>query len=151
MRGGGDAMKQNWFLILGGVASASAALAHLAVIVGGPAWYRFFGAGERMARAAERGLWTAPAMTCAIAGVLFVWAAYAFSGAGLIPRLPLLRLGLVTISTIYLARALWIVPGLPLLGRTPGFVLWSSLIVSAIGLFYAIGTWRAWDALSASH
>ena len=32
------------------VAVLIAALLHVACIVGGPAWYRFFGAGERMAR-----------------------------------------------------------------------------------------------------
>jgi hypothetical protein len=51
------------------VLSAAAALLHIAVIVGGAEWYRFFGAGEGMARLAERGgyfrprakgRWTAP-------------------------------------------------------------------------------------------
>jgi hypothetical protein len=141
-------MQGNWFLVAGGAASLLASAAHLAVIVGGPAWYRFFGAGEGMARAAERGLWTAPALTFAIAAVLAIWAAYAFAGAGLIPRLPLMRLALVAISAVYLLRALWMIPGLPLLGRSPEFVLGSSLIVLAIGALYAAGTRRAWDTLS---
>jgi hypothetical protein len=140
-------MQGNWFLIAGGVASLLASVAHLAVIVGGPAWYRFFGAGEDMARAAERGLWIAPAVTVGIASVLAIWAAYAFAGAGLIGRLPLMRPALVAISAVYLLRALWLIPGLPLLGRTPEFILWSSLIVLAIGALYAIGTWRAWQVL----
>jgi hypothetical protein len=45
-----------------------------------------------------------------IALLLFVWAAYAFSGAGLLRRLPLLRTGLVTISAVYLLRGLAPVP-----------------------------------------
>ena len=36
----------NPWLVAGGILSALAALLHLAVIVGGPVWYRFFGAGE---------------------------------------------------------------------------------------------------------
>lgn len=128
--------------------SAAAAFAHLAVIFGGPNWYRFFGAGERMARAAERGELSAPLMTLAIVAVLLVWSAYAFSGAGLIPRLPLLRLGLLTITAIYLVRSLWLIPGLPLFGRSEGFALVSSAIVLAIGVTHAIGIWTAWRSLS---
>jgi hypothetical protein len=138
---------RNW-LIAAGSMSAVAALAHLAVIAGGPAWYRFFGAGERMAVAAERGLLIAPLTTAAIAAVLAIWSAYAFSGAGLIPRLPLLRLGLITITTIYLVRGLWIIPGLPLFGRSEMFALVSFAIVLVIGVTYAIGTWTAWRTLS---
>jgi hypothetical protein len=124
-------------------------LAHLAVIVSGPDWYCFFGAGEGMARAAERGSIIAPLSTVAIASVLAIWAAYAFSGAGLIGRLPLLRVGLVTITAIYLLRGLWILPGLPLLGRSPSFIFWSSVIVLIVGVTYAIGTWKAWPTLDA--
>ena len=136
-------------LIVGGVLSAVASVLHLAVIVGGPAWYRFFGAGEGMARAAERGSWVPTVVTIGIASVLAVWSAYAFSGAGLIPRLPLLRTALVLITAVYLLRGLVLVPAFVLNpdGVTP-FVLWSSLIVLAYGVAYAIGTWTAWPALS---
>ncbi len=141
-------MQNNLWLIAAGSMSATAALAHLAVILGGPDWYRFFGAGERMARAAERGQPSAVLITIGIAAVLAIWSAYAFSGAGVIPRLPLLRLGLVTITTIYLVRGLWIIPGLPLLGRSPEFVLVSSAIVLVIGITHAIGVWIAWRTIN---
>ena len=87
-------MAQNPFLIVGGVLSAAASLLHLAVIAGGPSWYRFFGAGEEMARMAEQGSLTPALVTIGIATVLAIWAAYAFAGAGLIPRLPLMRTAL---------------------------------------------------------
>ena len=137
------------WLVVGGVLSAIAALAHLAVIAGGPDWYRFFGAGEGMARAAARGELRPALITIGISAILFVWAAYAFSGAGVIPRLPLLRTALVAISAVYLLRAL--APVALLLFR-PGlmspFVWWSSGIVLVYGLAYAVGTWRAWPRLS---
>lgn len=137
------------WLIVGGVLSAIAALAHLAVIAGGPDWYRFFGAGEGMAQAAERGELRPALITVGIASMLFVWAAYAFSGAGLLQRLPLLRTGLVAISAVYLLRAM--APVAILLFR-PGmmspFVWWSSAIVLVYGLCYGIGTWAAWPRLS---
>ncbi len=143
-------MATNPFLIAGGILSALASLLHIVVIAGGPAWYRFFGAGEAMATMAEQGSMTPTLLTLGIAAMLAIWAAYAFSGAGLLPRLPLLRTGLVVISAIYLFRGLVLVPALALnfSGVTP-FVLWSSLIVLVYGLAYAIGTWLAWSSLSA--
>ena len=130
--------------------SVVAAVMHIACIFGGPDWYRFFGAGEPIAQAAERGSWVPALMTLAIASILAIWAAYAFSGAGLLPRLPLMRTALVVISGIYLARGLIILYP-PLFNRSDlswTFMLWSSLIVLTMGLVYAIGTWRAWPTLS---
>jgi hypothetical protein len=138
----------NYWLISGGILSAIAALLHIAIIIGGPDWYRFFGAGEGMARAAAQGRMMPTLITLGIATMLAIWAAYAFSGAGLIVRLPLLRTALVVISTIYLLRALAVVPALLTpTEQSPAFWLWSSGIVLIYGLAYAIGTWRAWPEL----
>ncbi|MEQ7156232.1 hypothetical protein [Brevundimonas aurifodinae] len=143
-------MPQNPALIVGGVLSALASVLHLAVILGGPGWYRFFGAGEGMARMAERGSIYPTLITIGIASVLAVWSAYAFAGAGLIPRLPLMRTALVLISAVYLLRGLVLIPAFIV---NPGgilpFVLWSSLIVLVYGIAYAVGTWIAWPGLSA--
>ena len=129
--------------------SLAAAAIHLATIVGGADWYRFFGAGEPIARAAERGSPVPALLTAGIAAVLGLWAAYAFAGAGLIRRLPLLRTGLVVISAIYLARgAMVFAPSVfnrPDL--SPAFMFWSSLVVLVIGLFYAAGTFLVWPRL----
>ena len=143
-------MRSNPALVIGGLLSAGAAILHLAVIFGGPDWYRFFGAGEKMARMAEAGHWYPVVVTIGIATVLAIWAAYAFAGAGLIPRLPLMRTALVVISTIYLLRGLVIVPAFFMNGGAfEPFVLWSSLIVLVYGIAYAVGTWVAWPVLSA--
>ena len=140
-------MAREPFLILAGSLSALAALLHLAVIFGGPDWYRFFGAGEGMARMAERGMIQPTLITLGITAVLAIWAAYAFSGAGLIARLPLLRTGLVVITLIYLARGLLIVPAVLMNREINAFGWWSSLLVLAYGLAYLVGTWRAWPTL----
>jgi hypothetical protein len=141
--------RANPWLVAAGTLSAAAALLHLAVIAGGADWYRFFGAGEEMARMAERGSARPAIVTLAIALVLALWSAYAFAGAGLIRRLPLIRTALVVITAIFLMRGLVPVPlliaGHPALDA---FTLWSSLIVLVYGLAYGIGTWRAWPALS---
>jgi hypothetical protein len=141
-------LASNGWLILGGCLSLIASLLHLVIIWGGPDYYRFFGAGERFASEVARGDWAPVMITFGIASVLAIWAAYAFSGAGLIPRLPLLRLGLVVIAAIYLLRGLALIP-IALLKpemATP-FIIWSSLIVLVYGVTYAVGTWRGWAAL----
>jgi hypothetical protein len=141
-------MRGSKWLILGGSLSALAAVLHLGVIAGGPSWYRFFGAGEAMARAAERGSSMPALVTLAIAAILAIWALYAFSGAGLIRRLPLLRTALILISAVYLLRALALLPALILRPQiVDTFATVSSLVVLAYGLAYAIGTWSAWRGL----
>ena len=75
-------VRNNW-LVAGGALSATAAILHVVIIIGGPAWYRFFGAGEDMARAAEQGSSTPALVTAAIAGILMAWALYAFPARAL--------------------------------------------------------------------
>jgi hypothetical protein len=137
------------WLIIGGWLSVLAALLHIACIFGGPDWYRFFGAGEGMARAAARGDLRPTLITLAIGAILLIWAAYAFSGAGSLPRLPLLRTGLIVITAIYLLRGLIFVP-LNMLRHTHSseFAIWSSLIVFIYGAVYAAGTFKAWRHLA---
>ena len=140
-------MRPNLWLAAGGTLSAAAALLHLAVIAGGPDWYRFFGAGEEMARAAERGSPVPVVITLGIAGLLSVWAAYAWAGAGLSPRLPLMRAALLAITAVYLLRGLMLPAALAAGMKPDAFGWWSSLIVLGYGAIHAVGTWRAWPEL----
>lgn len=140
----------NRLLLLAGTLSCVAALLHLAIIFGGTKWYRFFGAGEEMASMAESGSWYPTIITFCIALVLFVWALYALSGAGLFRRLPLLKAGLVAISIVYLIRGVALIPALIFIpGIVDGFMVWSSLICLVYGYVYAMGTKQVWDKLSA--
>lgn len=136
------------FLIVGATLSAIAALLHLGCIAFGAPWYRFFGAGERMAQAASAGRWYPTAVTLAIASVLFVWSLYALSGAGVIGRLPFLRVVLGAITGIYLLRG---VAFLPLIKRIRGnslsFWLVSSGICLVLGIVHLIGLYQAWAHL----
>lgn len=138
----------NPWLVTGGWLSLAAAALHVACILGGPDWYRFFGAGEALAEAAARGEAYPALVTLAIAAILALWAAYAFAGAGLIRRLPLMRTALVAISAIYLLRGALVVPALVVPGMGGTFNIVSSLVVLLYGLCYALGTWRAWPQLS---
>ena len=138
-------MTANLWLAAAGALSAAASAAHLAIIVGGPRWYDFFGAGPRMVRLAEQGSPKAALITFGIAAVLAVWAAYAFSGAGLIPRLPFLKLALAAISAVYLLRAIGYIPALYAAGAPVGAFAWiSSAIVLLYAVVHVIGTLELW-------
>jgi hypothetical protein len=135
-------------LVAAAAMSAAAALAHLGCIVFGAPWYRFFGAGEQMARMAERGLWQPTVATLVIASGLLVWSLYALSGAGLVRRLPLLRTVLVAITAVYLVRGFGFL-AMPawMPGRSEAFWLWSSGICLVIGAVHLAGLWQAWPQL----
>lgn len=138
----------NLALVLGAALSAMGALLHVACIFGGPAWYRFFGAGERMARAAERGSWYPALATLGVTAVLLAWSAYALSAAGALRALPLLKAGIVAITVVYLLRGLVLVPVLVLRpSRLTPFVVWSSLICLGFGLVHLVGVVQVWGTL----
>ncbi|MES2901540.1 MAG: hypothetical protein V4723_17555 [Pseudomonadota bacterium] len=134
--------------MLGALLSACAALLHVGCIVFGARWYRFFGAGEKMARMAQAGNPRAALITSGIVILLSVWAWYALSGAGLVGPMPLLRTGLTVIASVYVLRGLVLIPILifarPL--ATP-FWWWSSAICLAFGLIHIQGLRSLWHAL----
>ncbi len=128
--------------------SAGAALVHVGCIAFGAPWYRFFGAGEQMAQLALRGHWYPTVMALAIASMLSVWSLYAFSGAGVIRRLPFVRAVLVAVAGVYLLRGIAFLPMLAYFpGRSMAFWFWSSGICLAIGLLHLVGLRQAWPKL----
>jgi hypothetical protein len=138
----------NLALLVGAGLSVLAALLHVAIIIGGPTWYRFFHAGARTIDAAVRGSWYAPMVTLAVTAVLLVWAAYALSAAGALPPLPLLKVGIVTITAVYLARGLVLFVVLALLPhRITPFLIWSSLICFGYGMVHLLGVAQVWHRL----
>jgi len=144
-----DKSNKNTYLLLGAISSASAALAHVGCIIFGGDWYRFFGAGEQMARLSEQGHWYPTVVTSAIVLILAIWALYGLSGARLILKLPLLRLALCLISAIYLIRASAFFVLMPLFPDNDlTFWLVSSSICFVIGSFYTIGSYQQWGNLT---
>jgi hypothetical protein len=138
----------NIYLLIAGLLSAVATLLHLGCIYFGASWYRFFGAGEQMALMAEQGSYQPTLITLGISSVLALWSAYAFSAAGLIIRLPLIRLALCLITLVYLVRGLagFILMNSPM-GRSPEFWFWSSLICLTFGVIHGVGLKKQWAIL----
>jgi hypothetical protein len=143
----------NHYLIIAGILSIMVSLTHLAIIIGGPEWYRFFGAGESMAMMAEQGLIKPILITLLIAVVLFVWGLYAFSAVGLMPRLPFLKFSMVAITSVYLLRGLagLLVLFFPEVSYVKNlginFLLCSSLICGLIGIIHMIGLIKIWPKI----
>jgi hypothetical protein len=142
----------NNYLIIAGTLNALAALVHLGCIYFGASWYRFFGAGEQMANLAEQGSLKPTIITSSIVIVLLIWSLYAFSAAGLIIKLPLIRLALIIMTSLYLLRG---VVGFFLaansaaapLGNSSEFWFWSSTICLSFGLVHLIGLKQEWSSL----
>lgn len=137
----------NRYLLIAGILTFIVALTHVGIVIGGPDWYRFFGAGEMMAQQAEQGLLEPIVVTLSIAFILGIWTIYAFAGAGLLPYLPYQMGILKAICGIFLFRG---IVGIPLvilvdhpylneLHEKMTFMIISSLICLLFALLYFLG------------
>lgn len=145
----GGLMKST-LLIIAGVFSCLVGLLHIVIIFLGADGYRYFGAGEEMAKLAQSGSLVPALVTFILAGIFVVLGLYAFSGAGLIPRLPLLRIGLLVIAAVYTLRGLFLLPQI-YLAITGKFFFFREFLFSGvsllIGIFYFTGLRARWKEL----
>ena len=86
--------------------------------------------------------------------VLVVFGLYALSGAGIIRRLPLLRLGLIGISALFLLRGLFFIISLLIVfGVLNGELLIqgeiSTLVFLGAGIAFLVGTILNWKDMQA--
>ncbi len=136
------------YIILSGIVALIGALLHIAIMIGGPDWYDFFGAPEDMVQMARSGNFRAPFTCLIIAGILLVFAVYAFSATALIKRLPLLRFITGLIATVLILRGLIFIPlilwkpevlsGICDCRNIDMFIVITSLICFAMGIAYAM-------------
>ena len=138
----------NLCLLIAGGLSTLAVIMHLGCIYFGAPWYRFLGAREQMAQLPEQGSILPSLITGGISLVLSIWALYAFSAAGWLPKLPMMRLLLIAITSVYLGRGLlgFFFINQPM-GRSPEFWIWSSTVCLAIGLVHMLGVYQQWEYL----
>ena len=134
-------------LRIAGWLSIGIAALHVAMIFVGASAYRFFDAGEEMARRAEAGSPLPALLTLAVAILFAVFGLYAFSGAGTVRRLPLLRAGLVAIGVVYTLRGFMLVAQLNQLrvsaDSSPRHAAFSAVSLT-LGLLYLLGTRGRW-------
>ncbi|MGN6111859.1 MAG: hypothetical protein ACTHOC_02425 [Luteimonas sp.] len=137
------------YLLLAGTAAAAGAALHVAILFGGPDWYAFFGAPAGLVDMARAGNPRAPISCLVIASFLAVVSAYAFSGAGLVRRLPFLRVGLGAIAAVLILRGALFIPlivwrpvalsGICDCGSVDAFIVVTSALCLAMGVGYALG------------
>lgn len=143
-------------LLAAGIAAAAGAVLHVAIVFGGPDWYAFFGAPTGMVEMARGGNLRAPVSALVIAAFLALCAAYAFSGARIICRLPFLRLALTLIGGLLILRGVLFVPLIlwrpNALARmcecrsVDTFIILTSVLCLAMGIGYALGAIAVRDA-----
>jgi hypothetical protein len=141
------------YLVFVGVVATAGALLHIAILFGGPDWYAFFGAPQGLVDMARAGNVRAPISCLVIAAFLSLLAAYAFSGAGVIRRLPFLRLVLSSIAGVLILRGILFVPlilwrpgtlsGICECRSVDAFIIVTSVLCLAMGIGYALGALAA--------
>ena len=130
------------FLIAGGVISILISILHF-ILAMKPALYGVIAPGQASAlsQMAEQGSSLTTILSIAIALIFAIWAIYAFSGAGLLRSLPLLRAVLIMVGVIYLLRALFLPTEINMVlneGQPFRIVVYSAVSLLA-GLLYLIG------------
>jgi len=138
-----DASSRRW-LLAAGLGSTAGALLHVVVALSGRAdWVAFFRAPAIIVQSMRDGGWLGPLTGLAIGALMQIAGCYAFSGAGLLPRLPLLRTALILLAAIGLLRGLFVPLSLlvhpPLITRYGMFEWVAAAIWGGIGLCFAIG------------
>jgi hypothetical protein len=137
--------KSRSFLVAGGVISALLAILHVTLALN-PELFVYIAPGgdSSISEMAEQGSSLIVAATAVLALIFAAWALYAFSAAGLIRRLPLLRPALVAIAVIYILRSLFLPTEISMLldqDYPLRFVLFSTLSL-VTGLLYLFGALR---------
>lgn len=97
-------------LTLGALISAGTAIAHLSCIVLGPSCYKAQLAPPEIIQSAIEGTWLAPVGTTLVSMLFLLCSLFALSGAGLIRKLPLLNIALLSIAVLCLFRAIATIP-----------------------------------------
>jgi hypothetical protein len=140
-------------LIAAGSMSAIIALLHVCILLVGEPGYRYFaGIGDQLADLLVDGSWL-PSLLVIISTLVFViFAIYAFSGGGCLPKLPFLHFVLLAIGVIYLVRGIMNIPFyLIVLIKKLDITNYQSFLFDSIsfviGLFYLLGTKFEWERL----
>lgn len=128
------------FLVLAALIAIATAVAHLSCIYFGPECYSVQMAPPVVVKWAQAGSYLAPLAAVVVSSVFIVIALYALSGAGLIRRLPLLKLGLYTISAVCIVRGLL---GMQLWLRhqekIDASIFYAGIVWFMVGLLYLFG------------
>lgn len=125
------------WLVCAGI-NIAIALLHIYIVYAGAPAYRYFGAGEWMARKAEHGSMIPALVTLAIAAVFFLFSFYNLAGAKIV-AMPFSYYILLAVSVVFLLRGAVVVtfPFWP--APPPAFSKVTGFISLGIGFLHATG------------
>jgi hypothetical protein len=148
----------DWLFKVGGTLNLGVAVLHVGIAFFGAPAYRYFGAGDEMARSAEQGSPLPAVITLGLAFLFALFGLYAFSAANAVPRLPLVGPVVLAVGGIYVVRGgLGIPPTffMPDPSTAPvAFTVAFSVVALAIGVLYLLGFWmvrQRFAQVSAGH
>ncbi len=129
-----------YLLSLTAFVAFATALMHMSCIVLGPECYAWQMAPPQIVESAQEGTLLAPLGTTFVSAIFALWGLYALSAAGVIRRLPLLKLGIYAISALCMLRGIL---GIQLWLRHPELVATYSFVSNWVwfvtGLLFFLG------------
>ncbi|MGI0119618.1 hypothetical protein [Zooshikella sp. RANM57] len=99
-----------WALVIAAIITISTAVAHMSCIFLGPSCYSAQMAPQVVIQSAIDGTLIAPITTVFISILFITCGVFALSGAGILKKLPLLKLALASIATLCLLRGISTLP-----------------------------------------
>jgi hypothetical protein len=145
-------MNGNLFLIIGSILNFAIAALHIVIIFIGGQGYRYFGAGEDMARMDEAGSWQPALLTSAVTLVFIFFGFYGLAGAGRFRKLPFMKTMLIVIAVIFLIRGAGMIAEVYMMIVDPSYpsqMIFFSAAALLVGICYSIGIRKNWSRLSA--
>lgn len=140
-----------WLLIIAGVLTSAITLLHIVIVFVGAPGYRYFGAGEQIAKQAEAGSPFPALLMLFIAAVFTLFSLYEFSGSGVVRPLPLLRVMILGIGAIFILRGLALFPQLMQLSHQGQSLIHRAVVFSGVsllvGLCYVLGSVLGWQSI----
>lgn len=127
-------------LISAGFIASAAAIWHLLCILGGPSWFAFARAPQQIIESAQQGTMIAPIGTIIVATLMFACTIFAFSAAGLIRKVPLVKPAVMTIATLCSLRGLIAIPEFT---NSAGLDIWqivASIVWFCVGICFIAGS-----------
>ncbi len=135
-------MRGRTLLAIFGWWNVAFAVLHVVIIGMGGAGYRYFGAGEGMARAAEAGSMRPTAITSLLTVMFALWGLVAFSAAGMVRRLGSAKYLTAAIAVLYVLRGALVAPQVWWMHLHPELVpvrfVMFSLVALGLGI---VGLW----------